>query len=104
MTGSFSLYRSPNQINLTSTAAGAAALTGSNMGFAPIGALGGAGNAVIAPGSPILAAARYQIAHLSYRADYRNLKLGRYSIPSGLTSSLLSTWVPRATAQLTWRR
>jgi hypothetical protein len=81
VTGSLSFYRSPNQINLTSTAAGASVLTGSNMGFAPVGALGGAGNAVIAPGSPTLSAARYQVAHLSYRADYRNFKLGKYNIP-----------------------
>ena len=81
VTGSLSVYRSPNQINLTSTAAGAAALTGSNMGFAPIGALGGAGNATVAPGSPILAAARYQVAHASYRVDYRNFKIGKYNMP-----------------------
>ena len=81
LTGTFAWYRNQNEISLTSTAAGAALLTGGSLGFAPTGALGGAGNAVVAPGNPMMTAGHYQIAHMGYRADYRNLKLGKYSIP-----------------------
>ncbi|MEP6961383.1 MAG: putative porin [Acidobacteriota bacterium] len=81
LTGTFSWYKEANQINLGSTAAGVALIAGNNLGLTLSGPLGGAGNAVVASGSPILAARHYQVAHLGYRADYASFKAGGVALP-----------------------
>lgn len=81
LTGTFSWYKEANQINLASTSAGVGLLASSNVGLTLSGALGGGGNAVIAAGSPVLTAGHYQVAHLGYRVDYADFKIGKVALP-----------------------
>lgn len=80
--GSIELYRNANQIQLASTAAGAAAVVSPAIGIALPGPMGGAGNATTSPGGAIYSAPHFQIAHLGYRLERKGLKLGNREMPA----------------------
>jgi len=79
--GDFLWYRHPEQIQLASTANGAPVLAGNALGLTLSGPLAASGNALAAPGSALLAARHWQIAHGGWRSDFGDFKLGKTSMP-----------------------
>jgi Putative porin len=73
LTADIHLYRNPNLIALTSTAAGIGATVAPAIGLPTSGPAPGLGNATRSPGSAILFAPRYQVARAVYRLDSNGL-------------------------------
>jgi hypothetical protein len=74
------LYRNPNQIQLSSTAAGFPVVINS-LGFSLSGPISAFGNATTTPGGAIYNASRYQVARLAYRITDRGIRLGNREMP-----------------------
>lgn len=75
------LYRNPNQIALSTTAAGFPLLINNSVGFSLSGPVPTAGNAVTSPGGPVYTAGRYQVARVAYRVTNRGVKVGKRDMP-----------------------
>jgi len=74
------VYRNPNLVALTSTAAGATVTLNPALGIALSGPAPGTGNGTTAPGNAILSARHYQIVRAVYKLDATSIG-GRTSLP-----------------------
>jgi Putative porin len=75
------IYRNPNQILLSTTAAGFPVVINNTIGLALSGPIPTVGNATQSPGGAIYNAGRYQIARVAYRLTNRGIKLGNREMP-----------------------
>jgi hypothetical protein len=74
------IYRNPNQIQLSSTAAGFPVVI-NNIGFNLATPLSGTGSATTTSGGAMYAADRYQVARVAYRITDRGFKMGNKEMP-----------------------
>jgi uncharacterized coiled-coil protein SlyX len=74
-------YRNPNQIALSSTAAGFPVVINNSLGFMLSGPISATGNATTTPGGAIYNAARWQVARVAYRITDRGIKVGSKEMP-----------------------
>ena len=77
----FQIYRNPNQILLSSTAAGLPVIIQNGLGLALSGPLPQGSNATTTPGGSIYSAPNFQIARFTYRLDYQGFKRGDREYP-----------------------
>ncbi len=75
------LWRNPNSLQLASASAGFPLLVNGYYGVTLSGGISGSGNGTTTSGGPILTAANYRIAKVSYRVDYKGLKSSRQGFP-----------------------
>lgn len=75
------LYRNPNQIQFSSTAAGLPVIVQNSLGLALSGPLAQGGNATTTPGGAIYTARNFQVARLTYRLDHHGFKSGNSEYP-----------------------
>lgn len=80
------LWRNPNSLQLASTSAGFPLLVNGYYGVTLSGGVSGSGNGTTTSGGPILTAANYRVAKVSYRVDYEGLKSSRQGFPVYLTA------------------
>jgi hypothetical protein len=74
-------YRNPNEIQLSSTAAGFPVVINNSIGFQLSGPITATGNATTTPGGAIYSAARYQVARLAYRVTDRSFAIAGREMP-----------------------
>jgi hypothetical protein len=79
-----SLYRNPNQIQLSSTAAGVPLVVNNSLGFQLAGPLGATGNATTTPGGAMYSAPGFQIVRLAYRLENKAISIGGREMPAWL--------------------
>jgi hypothetical protein len=84
LTTDASLYRNPNQIQLSSTAAGFPALISNALGLQLSGPLAASGNATTSPGGAIYSARNFQIVRVAYRLERKGIVLGGRELPGWL--------------------
>jgi Putative porin len=84
LTGDASLYRNPNQIQLSSTAEGFPVVVSNGIGLQLSGPLGATGNATTTPGGAMYTARNFQIVRLAYRLEHKGLRLGDRAVPAWL--------------------
>lgn len=81
ITADMPIYRNPNQILLSTTAAGFPIVINNTVGLSLSGPIPTVGNATTTPGGAIYNAGRYQIARIAYRLTNRGIKLGKREMP-----------------------
>lgn len=79
--GDVQIYRHPNQIQLASSAAGAALLVQPGLGITLSGPLTGTGNAATTNGGAIYTAPGFQVARLTYRLTHSGFQKGDHNFP-----------------------
>lgn len=79
--GDVQLYRNPNQIGLSSTAAGVVLLVQPGIGLALSGPLVGVGTATTTPGGAIYTARNFEIARATYRLNYAGFERDGHLYP-----------------------
>ncbi len=82
------LYRNPNQILFSSTAAGLPVLIQNGLGLALSGPLPQGSNATTTPGGAIYSAPNFQVARFTYRLDYKGFSKGDREYPISINLQL----------------
>lgn len=79
--GDVQVFREPNQIQLTSTAAGVVFIVQPGLGLTLSGPMSGTGNATTTPGGAIYTAEDFHVARLTYRLNHTGFKVGKHAYP-----------------------
>ncbi len=80
-TADIQIYRNPNQIQLSSTAAGFPVVINNTIGLSLSGPISAVGNGTTTPGGAIYTAPHYHIARVAYRITNRGFKVGKREMP-----------------------
>jgi hypothetical protein len=81
LTADIQLYQNANLIQVASTSSGVPLYVQPAIGVTLSGPVTGTGNATTTPGGPAYAARHFQIAHMSYRIQYKGIRIGSREMP-----------------------